>query len=158
MTKVNVGTVRRKRHKKILALAKGYRGRNSTCYRIALQKVMKGMQYAYRDRRNKKRDFRRLWIQRINAALRTHNKISYSRFVWLSQRFGVELNRKMLSEIAIHHPKEFTNLVDMLLSKYVDAGGDVNGIFIKNANIGEISIGDAFVDGAKAECDSALSI
>lgn len=80
MSRVKRGVTKRARHKKILKLAKGYRGRAKNCYRIAIQKVEKALQYAYRDRRNKKRDFRRLWIQRINAGVRNYGLI-YSEFV-----------------------------------------------------------------------------
>jgi large subunit ribosomal protein L20 len=98
------------RHKKILKLAKGYRGRNSTNYRIAIEKVEKGLQYAYRDRRNKKRNFRSLWIQRINAGVREH-EMTYSRFIDGLNKAGIELDRKVMADLAVHEPEAFANLV-----------------------------------------------
>ncbi|MBS0236446.1 MAG: 50S ribosomal protein L20 [Proteobacteria bacterium] len=111
MARVKRGVTARARHKKILNMAKGYRGRAKSCFRVAVEKVEKALQYAYRDRRNKKRDFRGLWIQRINAAVREHGMV-YSQFVNGLKVSGIELNRKMLSEIAIHHPEYFKELVD----------------------------------------------
>jgi large subunit ribosomal protein L20 len=110
MSRVKGGVTARARHKKIIKLAKGYRGRAKNCFRVAVEKVEKGLQYAYRDRRNKKRDFRALWVQRINAAVREHGMI-YSQFIHGMKLAGIELNRKMLSEIAIHDNKAFTKLV-----------------------------------------------
>lgn len=111
MARVKGGTASINRHKKILKLAKGYRGRSSTCYRIALERVHKALRYAYRDRRNKKRDFRRLWIQRINAAARM-NELKYSTFMGGLKKAGVTLDRKVLSDIAIHDPAAFTALAE----------------------------------------------
>lgn len=110
MARVKRGVTARARHKKILAMAKGYRGRSKNCFRIAIEKVEKGLQYAYRDRRNKKRDFRNLWVQRINAAVRMHG-IVYSQFIRGLNICGINLNRKMLSEIAIHQPDDFAQIV-----------------------------------------------
>ncbi len=98
------------RHKKILKLAKGYRGRSSTCYRPAVQRVEKALQYAYRDRRNKKRDFRGLWIQRINAGCRLHG-LTYSAFMGGMKKAGLELDRKVLSEMAINDVAAFDAVV-----------------------------------------------
>ncbi len=98
------------RHKKILKLAKGYRGRNSTNYRIAIEKVEKGLQYAYRDRRNKKRDFRALWIQRINAAARL-NGLTYARLIDGLKKAEIELDRKILADLAVREPETFAGLV-----------------------------------------------
>src|SRR5947199_10450865 len=95
------------RHKNVLELAKGYRGRNRSAYRIALEKVEKALRYAYRDRRNRKRDFRGLWIQRINAAAREHG-LTYSQFMHGLKLAGLELDRKVLSDIAIREPEAFT--------------------------------------------------
>lgn len=89
------------RHTKILKLAKGYRGRSGNCYRPALERVEKALQYAYRDRRNKKRDFRGLWIQRINAASRQFG-MTYSKFMGGLAKAGVEVDRKMLAELAVN--------------------------------------------------------
>ena len=111
MARVKRGVTTKARHKKILKLAKGYRGRSKNCFRTAIQSVEKGLQYAYRDRRNKKRDFRALWIQRINAAVREHGMV-YSQFINGLKLAGIDLNRKMLSEIAIHEPDSFKNIVE----------------------------------------------
>lgn len=106
------GAVRtRARRKKILKLAKGYRGAKSKLFRTANQAVMKSLVYAYRDRKQRKRDFRQLWIARINAAARM-NGISYSRFMNGLKKNGIEINRKMLSEIAISDPAAFAALVE----------------------------------------------
>src|ERR1700761_5686744 len=106
MARVKRGVTTHARHKKVLDLAKGYRGRGSKAYRIALEKVEKGLQYAYRDRRNKKRDFRGLWIQRINAGAREHG-LTYSQFMHGIKLAGLDLNRKVLSDIAIREPEAF---------------------------------------------------
>lgn len=111
MSRVKRGVTTHARHKKVLKLAKGYRGRNSTNFRIAIEKVEKGLQYAYRDRRNKKRDFRGLWIQRINAATREHG-LPYSRFMDGLKKAGVELDRKVLADLAVREPEAFGKLVD----------------------------------------------
>ena len=110
MARVKRGVTAHARHKKVLGLAKGYRGRASTAYRIALEKVEKGLRYAYRDRRNKKRDFRGLWIQRINAGAREHG-LTYSQFMHGLKLAGLELDRKVLSDIAIREPEAFTAIV-----------------------------------------------
>ena len=112
MPRVKGGTVTRKRRKKVLKLAKGYYGSKHTLFKVANQQVMKSLMYAYRDRRQKKRDFRKLWITRINAACRL-NDISYSKFINGLTKNGIEINRKMLSEIAINDPKAFTELVSV---------------------------------------------
>lgn len=111
MSRVKRGVTTHARHKKVLKLAKGYRGRNSTNFRIAIEKVEKGLQYAYRDRRNKKRDFRGLWIQRINAGAREHG-LPYSRFMDGLKKAGVELDRKVLADLAVREPEAFGKLVD----------------------------------------------
>ena len=99
------------RHKKILARARGYRGRNRTSFRVALEKVEKALQYAYRDRRNRKRNFRALWIQRINAGCRQHG-LTYSRFMSGIKRAGVEVDRKILADLAVREPDAFKALVE----------------------------------------------
>ena len=99
MARVKRGVTSHARHKKVLELAKGYRGRSSTNYRIALERVEKGLQYAYRDRRNKKRDFRALCIQRITAAVREHG-LTYSKFIFALDKAGIEIDRKVLAAIA----------------------------------------------------------
>lgn len=106
MARVKGGTASINRHKKILKMASGYRGRSNNCYRIAIEKVEKGLQYAYRDRRNKKRDFRGLWIQRINAGARLHG-LTYSTLMGGLKAAGIEMDRKVLSEIAIHDAAGF---------------------------------------------------
>ena len=111
MARVKGAMNTRKRHKKILKLAKGYRGAKSKLFRTANQAVMKSLSYAYRDRKQKKRNFRQLWIARINAAARA-NGISYSRFMNGLKNNGIEINRKMLAEIAVSDPAAFTALVE----------------------------------------------
>lgn len=110
MARVKRGVTTHARHRKILKLAKGYRGRSSTNFRIAVEKVEKALRYAYRDRRNKKRNFRALWIQRINAGAR-QNGLTYSRFMNGLKKAGIVLDRKVLSDIAIREPEAFTSLV-----------------------------------------------
>src|SRR5213075_1986266 len=106
MARVKRGVTAHARHKKVLELAKGYRGRNSTVYRVAIEKVEKALRYAYRDRRNRKRDFRALWIQRINAGVREHG-LTYSQFMHGIKLAGLDLDRKILSDIAIREPEAF---------------------------------------------------
>lgn len=106
MARVKGGPRAKARHKKIIKQAKGYYGRRKNCFRTAVQAVEKAGQYAYRDRRNKKRDFRALWIQRINAAARLHD-MKYSTFMHGLKLCGIELDRKSLSEIAIHDAAGF---------------------------------------------------
>ena len=109
MTRVKGGTVARARRKKVLKEAKGYFGSKHRLYKTAHEQVMHSGQYAYRDRRQNKRNFRKLWIARINAACR-ENEISYSRFINGLTIAGIAINRKMLSEMAINNPEEFANL------------------------------------------------
>jgi large subunit ribosomal protein L20 len=111
MPRVKRGVTARARHKKVLALAKGYRGRRKNVYRIAKQAVMKAGQYAYRDRRAKKRVFRRLWIARINAASRSLG-LTYSKFIAGLKKAQIDLDRKVLSDMAIHDPVAFGSIVD----------------------------------------------
>jgi large subunit ribosomal protein L20 len=106
VARVKRGVTTHARHKKILNLAKGYRGRGSTAYRIAIEKVEKALRYAYRDRRNRKRDFRALWIQRINAGAREHG-LTYSQFMHGIKLAGLDLDRKVLSDLAIREPEAF---------------------------------------------------
>ena len=110
MARVRSGAVTKARHKKVLKQAKGYFGSKHRLYKTAKEQLMHSGQYAFRDRKQKKRDFRKLWIARINAACRA-NEISYSRFIEGLTKAGVEVNRKMLSEIAINDPKAFAELV-----------------------------------------------
>lgn len=111
MARVKGALSTRKRHKKILKLAKGYRGAKSKLYRVANQAVMKSLSYSYVGRKLKKRDFRSLWITRISAACKM-NDINYSRFMNGLKKANIEINRKMLSEIAINDPAAFTQLVE----------------------------------------------
>jgi large subunit ribosomal protein L20 len=110
MARVKNGATTKARHKKVLKQAKGYFGSKHRLYKTAKEQLMHSGQYAFRDRKQKKRDFRKLWITRINAACR-ENEISYSRFIEGLTKAGVEVNRKMLSEIAINNPKAFAELV-----------------------------------------------
>lgn len=111
MTRAKSGKISKNRHKKILKLAKGYRGRASTCFRVAIEKVEKGLQYAYRDRRNRKRDFRGLWIQRINAAVREHGLV-YSQFMGALKKAQIDIDRKVLAELAVNNNESFANIVE----------------------------------------------
>ena len=111
MPRVKRGVTARARHKKVLALAKGFRGRRNNVYRIAKQAVMRAGQYAYRDRRTRKRVFRSLWITRINAAAREHG-ISYSRFIAGLNKSAVGLDRKVLADIAVHDAAGFAALAE----------------------------------------------
>jgi len=109
MARVKGGKTAHARHRKIIKMAKGYRGRSKNCFRIAVERVEKALQYAYRDRRVRKRNFRALWIQRINAAARLHD-LTYSRFMNGLKRAEIELDRKVLADIAVHDPKGFAAL------------------------------------------------
>lgn len=111
MPRVKGGTVTRRRRKKVLKLAKGYYGSKHTLYKVANQQVMKSLQYAFRDRRQKKRDFRKLWITRINAAARI-NGLSYSRLMHGLKLAGIEVNRKMLADLAISDAAAFAQLAE----------------------------------------------
>jgi large subunit ribosomal protein L20 len=110
MARVKRGVTTHARHKKIVDMAAGYRGRASTNFRIAIERVEKGLQYAYRDRRNRKRDFRGLWIQRINAGAREHG-LTYSQFIAGIRKAGIEIDRKVLADLAVREPAVFADLV-----------------------------------------------
>lgn len=110
MPRVKRGVTARARHKKILALAKGFRGRRKNVFRIAKQAVMKAGQYAYRDRRAKKREFRRLWIARINAAAREQG-ITYSKFMNGMKKAAIDIDRKVLADLAVNDPAAFSSIV-----------------------------------------------
>jgi large subunit ribosomal protein L20 len=112
MPRVKTGVTAHARHKKILKLAKGYRGARSKQFKKANETIMKAGQYAYRDRKNKKREFRRLWIARINAAARI-NGISYSRLICGLTKAGVAIDRKMMAELAVSDSAAFSKLVDI---------------------------------------------
>ena len=111
MARVKRGTTTHARHKKVLAKSKGFFGRSSTNYRIALERLEKSLQYAYRDRRVKKREFRALWIQRINAAVRQHG-LTYSRFIAGLGKAGIEIDRKVLAAIAYDDADSFEAIVE----------------------------------------------
>ncbi|MBE1554427.1 50S ribosomal protein L20 [Sporosarcina limicola] len=112
MPRVKGGTVTRRRHKRVLKLAKGYYGSKHRLYKVANQQVMKSLNYAYRDRRQRKRDFRRLWITRINAAARI-NGLSYSTLMHGLKVAGIDVNRKMLADLAVTDAQAFTQLTDV---------------------------------------------
>ncbi len=111
MAHIKRGVTSHARHKKVLKLAKGYRGRRKSTIRIAMQAVEKAGQYAYRDRKVRKRTFRALWIQRINAAARLHD-MTYSRFMNGLKRAGIELDRKVLADLAVREPEAFKAIAD----------------------------------------------
>ena len=111
MARVKRGVTSHAKHKKVLKAAKGYYGRRKNTIRIAKQAVEKSMQYAYRDRKNRKRTFRALWVQRINAAVREHG-LTYSRFIDGLGKAGIEVDRKVLSDIAIREPEAFAAIVE----------------------------------------------
>jgi len=111
MSRVKRGTTGHARHKKVVDSAKGYRGRSNSSFRVAIERVEKGLQYAYRDRRNRKRSFRALWIQRINAGAR-ENGLTYSQFMNGLGKAGIEIDRKILSDLAIREPDAFKALVE----------------------------------------------
>ena len=112
MPRATNAVARRKRRKKTLAQAKGYYGRKHSSYRFANEQVMRSGQYAYRDRRNRKREFRRLWITRINAAAR-QNGMSYSELIHGLSEAGVEVNRKMLADLAVRDPEAFRRFTEV---------------------------------------------
>ncbi len=112
MPRAKTGTVRRAKHKKILKRAKGFWGLRSRSFRVANQTLLNAADYQYRDRRDRKNDFRRLWIARINAAVRPEG-LSYSRFVSGLRKSGVEINRKILADLAVQQPEAFKRLVDV---------------------------------------------
>ena len=111
MARVKRGVTTHARHKKVIKQAKGYRGRGKNVYKVAIERVEKALQYAYRDRRVRKREFRGLWIQRINAGAREHG-MTYSQFINGMKQAGIELDRKVLSDLATREPAAFKSLVE----------------------------------------------
>ena len=111
MARVSRGVVTKAKHKKIFKKAKGFYGRRKNVFRVAVQAVERSMQYAYRDRRSKKRDFRGLWIQRINAGVRMHG-LTYSQFISGLKKATIEIDRKVLAELAVNQPETFKFLVE----------------------------------------------
>nr|YP_009399731.1 ribosomal protein L20 [Digenea simplex]ARW69550.1 ribosomal protein L20 [Digenea simplex] len=120
MTRIKRGNIARKRRKKVLKLAKGFRGSHSKLFRTAKQQVLKALKYSYIDRKKKKRYYRRLWIVRINASTRLHN-ISYSQFIYLLKKLNIALNRKILSQLALVDKSAFACFVDGIKSSYLDS-------------------------------------
>ncbi len=120
MARVKRGVTTHARHKKVLKQAEGYRGRSKNVYKVAIERVEKGLQYAYRDRRVRKRNFRGLWIQRINAGARLHG-LTYSQFMNGIKRAGIDLDRKVLSDIAVREPEAFKALVETAQSALAEA-------------------------------------
>jgi large subunit ribosomal protein L20 len=116
MTRVKRGQIKRRKHKEVLKEARGYYGSKSRSYKIAKEQLLKSMSYAYRDRKNNKRNFRRLWITRINAAARI-NGISYNEFICGLRKASVDINRKMLSEMAVNDPGAFRELAEVAKKK-----------------------------------------
>ena len=115
MPRVKRGVTARARHKKVFALSKGFSLRRNNVYRVAKQAVMRAGQYAYRDRKTKKRNFRSLWIQRINAAAREEG-LSYSKFMGMLKAKGIDINRKVLADLAMNHPEAFKAIVEQARS------------------------------------------
>ena len=111
MTRARSGTVSKNRHKKVLKLAKGFRGRAKNCFRIAVEKVEKALQYAYRDRKVRKRDMRSLWIQRINASVREHG-LTYSTFMNGLKKSNIDIDRKMLADLAVKNSNDFVEIIN----------------------------------------------
>ena len=121
MARVKRGVTTHARHKKVIKQAKGYRGRNKNVFRAAIERVEMGLQYAYRDRRTRKRSFRRLWIQRINAGAREHG-MTYSQFMNGIKRAGIETDRKVLSDLAVREPAAFKALAEKAQAALAEAG------------------------------------
>ncbi len=133
MSRIKRGVNRIAKRKKILDLAKGYRGRSKNCFRIALQRVEKALQYAYRDRRTRKRDMRALWIQRINAAVRAHG-LTYSRFMDGLIKANISLDRKILADMLVHHIEAFNVIIEKVKSVLEQQYND-SSVKIYTANI-----------------------
>lgn len=113
MARVKRGVTTRKRHKRVLSQTKGFRGRAKNCFRMAIRKLHKAWQYAYKHRKEKKREFRGLWIVRINAAVREHG-MKYSTFMDGIKKAGIELDRKVLADLALNNPESFTQIVNQV--------------------------------------------
>ena len=149
MPRVKGGTVARQRRKKVLKEAKGYFGSKHRLFKTAHEQVMHSGAYAFRDRRQNKRNFRKLWITRINAACR-ENDISYSKFINGLSKAGIEINRKMLSELAIYDPESFTELVNtakaaldgktVKASKTVETKKETKNVEVKNSTKADVNL------------------
>ena len=144
MPRVKGGYVTRQRRKKVLKLAKGYYGSKHTLYKTAHEQVMRSLAYAYRDRKNRKRDFRKLWISRINAACKL-NGMKYSRFINGLDRAGIEVNRKMLAEMAVNDAQGFAKLVELAKQ------GLVNEPVVKNVVVETPVVAEPVVETANEE-------
>ena len=123
MARVKRGVTTHARHKKVIKQAKGYRGRGKNVYKVAIERVEKALQYAYRDRRVRKREFRGLWIQRINAGAREHG-MTYSQFINGMKQAGIELDRKVLSDLATREPAAFKSLVEQAQAALASSAKD----------------------------------
>ncbi len=132
MARTKGGASKRARHKKVLKMAKGYRGRASTCFRVAIQKVEKGLQYAYRDRRTKKRNFRALWIQRINAAVRQQG-MTYATFMNGCTKAGVVVDRKIMADLAMNNAAAFAVIVEQAKKALEKAEKETSKVETKKA-------------------------
>ncbi|MSP84131.1 MAG: 50S ribosomal protein L20 [Alphaproteobacteria bacterium] len=121
MSRVTRGVTTHARHKKVLQQSKGFRGRSSKVYRVALERLEKGLQYAYRDRRVRKREFRGLWIQRINAGVRGHG-LTYGQFMHGIKLAGIEVDRKVMADLAVREPQSFNALVEQARGALATAG------------------------------------
>jgi len=126
MPRVKRGSTSKQRRKRILKMAKGFRGASGNLYRIARESVDRSLNYAYRDRRAKKREFRKLWIARINAAVRADN-LSYSQFICGLKKANIDIDRKILSELAIHNPENFSELVTIAKEQIAGTTGAAAG-------------------------------
>ena len=126
MARVSRGVTARARHKKVIKRAKGYYGRRKNVFRVAVQAVERGMQYAYRDRKKRKSDFRGLWIQRINAGVRLHG-LTYSQFISGLKKSSIEIDRKILADLAVNQPEAFKALVDNCLLYTSPSPRDISG-------------------------------
>ena len=128
MPRVKRGVTARARHKKVLDQAKGYRGRRKNVYKIAKEAVMRAGQYAYRDRRNKKREFRALWITRINAGAREAG-VSYSQFIAGLKKAGIDMDRKVLADLAVFDKAAFGRIVEQAKARYLGKAGSIPAFF-----------------------------
>ena len=155
MSRVKRGVTTHARHRKVIKAAKGSRGRSKNTFRAAIQRVEKNLQYAYRDRRTRKRDFRRLWIQRINAASRQHG-MTYAVFINGIKKAGIDLDRKVLSELAISEPQAFQSLVEQAQAA-VEAGADI--VLLDNMSCDQIREAIKLIDGrSKTEASGGVTL
>ena len=130
MVRIKRGNVARKRRKKVLSLAKGFRGTHSRLFRVSNQQVMKALRYSYIGRKQKKRQFRRLWITRINASTRSTSNLTYSRFMNKIKTSNIALNRKMLSQLSILDPQTFSKIQTLVIEKIIIKNRIKKNLFI----------------------------